>query len=165
MNIKILSLLAAMLLVGTAFAQITEDMINQNMNNIVSTYNSNVDQVPEFVKAVIGNENLHIYFTNTAGQTMEFAVITRNGAIQEASVWQDKNSNKNHDAWDSRGTRATMAFYISEDIIRKIAESNDPLNAFKQAWGKEIKFEAIDFGANLKIILMNIGMFISRFFF
>jgi len=99
---RLLAMLIMVLFAGTAIAQTFD------IPTLVNMYNQNVNQVPGYVKSVIGNENLHIYFTLNDGSTYEFAAITKNAKITEASAWVDADNNGNHDAWKARGIKPTM---------------------------------------------------------
>jgi len=151
-------------LLAGALAQTTGDAINANLDQLVQSYNANLNQVPSFVKAVLGDENLHIYFTTNAGPVYEYAAITQNGLITEAAVWADANGNQNHDPWEAKGLSPTMELRVTEATMTNIAQSSNPLLAFKNAWGSEIKFKPISLVANVKMFVANIGMFIAGFF-
>ena len=155
---KLLALFVAVLFVGTAAAQ------SFDVPTLVKMYNQNVNQVPDYVKSVIGNENLHIVFTLNDGTTYQFAAITKNAMITEAEAWADADGDGNHDAWQARGIKPTMKLSSNEGVLRGIAASPDPLVAFRQEWGKGIKFEALDFASNIKLSIANIGLWFFGLF-
>ncbi len=158
MNIKLLTILSILLLSGTAVAQTFDVTL------VAQTWNTNLDKVPDFVKAVIGNENMHIYFTDNTGTVQEYAAITKDAKITEAAAWVDNDNNDNHDNWDDNNIHPTLALRFSQSTLENIAYSQDPLATLQKAWGTEIKFEAIDWGANFKIMFMNVGMWFAGFF-
>ena len=157
MNSKLISIMLMVVFVGGAFAAI-------DVQTVVSLYNSNVDQVPDFVKGTLGDEKLHIYFTYSTGQLIEYAAITENGLITEADLWTDRNGNGNHDAWEGRNISPTMALHSGEDTFMGIADSADPMAAFEGAWGDTIRFEALNLGAGVKLFIVDVGMWLFGLF-
>ncbi|MFC2174810.1 hypothetical protein ACFLQ2_02975 [archaeon] len=135
-----------------------------DLNYIKNTYNSNIDLLPQFVKSVIGNENLHIYYTTSDGSTHEYAAITKDAMITEAANWVDANGDGNHDPWAVKGMSPSMELRVTEATLLQIASSSDPLKALQKAWGKDIKFKGLGIIPGVKTFFMDISMAIAGWF-
>ena len=151
---RLLAMLVVVLFAGTALAQAFD------VPTLVKMYNRNVNQVPDYVKNIIGNENLHIIFTLANGTKYEFAAATKDALITDAHFWKDADGDGNDDGWQAEGITPTMKLTSNEATLRRIAGSKDPLVAFRQAWGKDIHFEAIDFVSSVKLTVVNLGMWL-----
>ena len=158
-----LVLLFALLAVSLplAFAQTTED---EQLTKVTTMYNNQVRNLPNFAKGFLGDESLHIYFTDDTGVKTEYAAITKNGEITEIAKWIDSNNNGNHDLWQDKGISPTMAVYLDQATLTKIWQADDSASEFKKAWGKEIKYKGLTFGTKFKTFFMGIGMRFAGFF-
>src|SRR3989338_884102 len=117
MGKTLLALLALMLLMSTATAQ--EDTITvEDINQFIQIYNANVDQVPDFIKSIISNEKINIE-VSTAQGTLQFYAVMQDSTIQSGSVGSLDD--------------ATLLISTSEETIRRIAASPDPVGELKIA--------------------------------
>ena len=130
----------------------------ERISDYIRKYNRNFNNLPDTVLNLFGNEKLHIYVTNIDGTKSEYATITENGLILEGTNWLDQDSDGEHDIWQQNGIEATMAFYVKETTLNELAYSGNPIAAFEEAWGNDIKYEGLTFGTKIKTGLMGVGV-------
>jgi len=128
--------------------------------NIIHRYNEQITKLPKIAKGVLGDEHLHIYFT-LGNETLEFAAITKDGIITKMGDWIDENQDGNYDLWEESGEKPTMNVHLNIDTLVKIAQSENPIEAFKEAWGEDIKYQGLTLGAKVKTFFMGIGVFFA----
>lgn len=141
-----LALLALMLLMSTATAQ--EDTITvEDINQFIQIYNANVDQVPDFIKSIISNEKINIE-VSTAQGTLQFYAVMQDSTIQSGSVGSLDD--------------ATLLISTSEETIRRIAASPDPVGELKIALNTgDVSYSGLGFFSSIKygIISFLSGLF------
>ncbi|MCD6576139.1 MAG: hypothetical protein J7K73_03190 [Nanoarchaeota archaeon] len=131
--------------------------------NFIHEYNNQITNLPGIAKNMLGNENLHIFF-EFGNETIEYAAKTRDGMIVETGNWIDGDNDGNYDLWQEKGERTTMKVYFDQAAIEKIAESDNPVKAFKEAWGNEIKYEGVTATSKIKTFFMDVGVFFAGLF-
>ncbi|MBS3060495.1 MAG: hypothetical protein J4432_03220 [DPANN group archaeon] len=146
MGKTLLALLALMLLMSTATAQ--EDTITvEDINQFIQIYNANVDQVPDFIKSIISNEKINIE-VSTAQGTLQFYAVMQDSTIQSGSVGSLDD--------------ATLLISTSEETIRRIAASPDPVGELKIALNTgDVSYSGLGFFSSIKygIISFLSGLF------
>ena len=93
--------------------------------------------------------------------TMKVAASTKNGKITEIGNWIDKNNNGKYDLWEKKNKTATMKVYMNIDALQEISNENNKVKAFKDAWGKDIKFEGTTIISKIKVALIGAGISIA----
>jgi hypothetical protein len=129
-------------------------------SEIMKNYNSQMNNLPEIVRRFMGKENIHMKMTK-GNMTIEVAAVTENGKITEIGNWIDKNENGNYDLWDKEGKTTTINVYMNIDKLEKVSQSDDKIKAFKEAWGKDIKFDGVNIVSKIKVLLMGAGISIA----
>lgn len=144
---KTIIILTIAILAITAYAE------EINLEQIKEEYNANMANMPNMAKKVLGNENIHAYITGDK----EYALITKNGKIEELTEWKDKDNNGKNDDWETNKIKPTMEVRTSTETVERIANSKEPEKEFKKAWGKDIKFKGLRIRSKLK--LFGLGIF------
>ena len=95
----------------------TIGLAQSTTSDAVDTYNRQVANLPDSARGFLGDENLHLYITDTGE---EYAAITVIGVITEFEDWTDSDADGNHDPWFAQGKTATMAVYVSETKLEEM---------------------------------------------
>ena len=139
-KIIIISLLLFFFLITPASAELFSEM-----NQKVISYNQNIDKVPDFLKDLLGNEEIYGIIDLNDGNTLEVKAITKDGRVIEFSPLGTKIAS---DKGDCNGDNKLTAL--------------DALCALQMSVGKIEKNENIDVDDNgevssldAKIILQN----------
>lgn len=114
-----------------------------DVSRLVDLYNNNVKKLPEIVRSVIGTETIRVTITYKNGTSQIIGAKTEKGLIKEYQETPYPDS--------------TLALYISEEGIEKIATSDDPLAALQKAWGKEIRYEGLTIVKRIKVFSVDVG--------
>ena len=130
------------------------------ISQIMKNYNNQMNNLPSLAKTFMGDENI-IMSISKDNLTMKVAASTKNGKIIEIGNWIDENNNGRYDLWEKKNKTATMKVYMNIDSLQKISNSDNKVKAFKEAWGKDIKFEGITLLSKIKVTLMSIGISIA----
>lgn len=153
-------LLLSLLLIATVTAQLripsTADLQATNLDIVKQLYNANINSVPDIVRTLLGNGRMHIFLERENGEMLEFAAFTDNGVIVNFGWWEDSDGDGNHDTWQQLEVGASMNVRIKEATLYSIAESEDPINAFLDAWGSDIKYEGIELVSSIKIFFVDV---------
>jgi hypothetical protein len=118
-------------------------------------YNSNIDQVPSFVKKIIGTERINGHLTLNDGVQLNITAVTSGGLIDELT--------------DGRLEDPPLIVRTDEKTVLAIMEAEDPGQRLKEAMdNKEISFEAQTFTGKVKwgisTLLMRVGLWLKNLF-
>ena len=153
MEVKISFLLIGLILITVLFTtNVTAQLQPKggtDVSRLVDLYNNNVKKLPEIVRSVIGTETIRVSITCKDGTIQTIGAKTEKGLIKEFQETPYPDS--------------TLALYISEETMEKIATSNDPLVALQKAWGKEIRYEGLTIVKRIKVFSMDIGFRLFSF--
>jgi len=149
-----LLVLVCVLLIGStapALAQQSSsnwsDQLYQELKPLVTTYNENVDQVPSFIKPIIGGERVELVVVPTnGGQNATYsAVVAKNGHI---------TSFKNEPP-----QKPTVRVTTTEATVNTLMNATDKKQAFSDALKRgDITYKPLNIGSSVKLGLANIGM-------
>ena len=84
----------------------TTNILNNNLNQLKTKYNQNINKVPWIVKKIIGNERINVYLTLNNGNQKIIGGITNKARILQAQVGKISNP--------------TLNIYITEKTIQRL---------------------------------------------
>lgn len=96
--------------------------VNSIMNNIDAAkeeYNSNIDQVPGFVRSIFGNERINLTMDMEDGSMKHFSIETRRGYVETIT----------EDLFDTY----TMDVFLTESTANKIINSENQIKSLRQS--------------------------------
>ena len=117
---------------------------------VVGQYNGIAHDLPDFIKALVGTETVTVHIIYADGTAGLFGAKTENGAIMAFQPEPYKD--------------ATMALYVSEDVLQKIDAAEDGASAIRAEWGKGIRYEGLSIGNKVKMFFIDVGVWIYSFF-
>lgn len=154
-KIKITSAFFAVVLVISVFAGITVGMedsdLFEDLKQQVGIYNQNVGGIP-FIKSLIGEERINCEIS-LDDETMLTIGIKTDKDAKVISLEKGEISDP------------TVNAYTTEDAVRNIMNSEDPVSAFQDALNTgKIKFEGVGLGNKIKLRTMDIAIKLYGFF-
>ncbi|WP_048147786.1 hypothetical protein [Palaeococcus ferrophilus] len=127
-----------------------EKTLFELLEEYVPTYNENVDNLPDIVKRIAGNERIDLEITLENGSRLNIGVVTEGGRIVEFSK--------------GRPLEPTLKVWTNEGVVRNIINSETPgdtgLYYLKRG---EIKYSGVGFGRSIRILTVKIVIRIYRF--
>jgi len=121
------------------------------LGELVEKYNSNYEQIPWVVKAMLGNEKIDVHILQTStGKTSEadFNLMMSGGRIQSYSM--------------GPGEKSTMKMSITKENFIKLMESEDPGSTFVSMYKSgEIQTEEIGMLTKIKF---SVGRLLMKIF-
>ncbi len=125
---------------------------NSTVQYYVSTYNSRIDNAPDILKSVVGNERIDLNITRNDGSLYRTGFIMQNARISQTA--------------DGGIADPTISINATEDSINRIQNSSDPISQFQQ----ERSFGGIDIQGNTLTTRVKLGAVLSntdvlRFFY
>jgi len=122
---------------------VEERTLFELLREYVPIYNENIDNLPGFIKRIAGNERIHLEITLENNSILNIGVVTEKGRIVEFSK--------------GKISEPTIRVWTSEDIVRRIINSEDPIstgvNALKMG---EIRYSGVGFRRTLKMFAVKI---------
>ncbi|MBO8174509.1 MAG: hypothetical protein H0Z18_04560 [Thermococcus sp.] len=119
------------------------------LKKYIPVYNENADKLPEFIKRIVGNERINLEITLENGSVLNIGVITKNGRVTEFSK--------------GKISEPTMRAWTSEDVARRIIDSEDPvttgINALKMG---DIKYSGVGFKHSLRVFAVKMVIKVYR---
>ncbi|WP_324736110.1 hypothetical protein VFC49_02970 [Thermococcus sp. SY098] len=119
------------------------------LREYVPKYNENADNLPGFIKRMTGNERIDLEISLENGSVLSIGIVTEGGYITEFSK--------------GRTSEPTMRAWTSEDVARRIINSEDPVstgaNALKMG---EIRYSGVGFGRTLRIFAVKVVIKVYR---
>lgn len=129
MKFKLLTILFLLLLTTSTFAY--------NIEELQEKYNQNLPQVPGFVKKLIGNEVINLYYTRLSGRQEIMGIKTYKARIIGVSKTPYE--------------KPTMNIYTSEDTAQLLAEKRITIQqALKSG---RIRYKSLRFKTKFKTFL------------
>jgi len=158
-KIKFASVFFTAVLVIAAFAGIVPSAVGTNggsnlfeeIKPLVEVYNQNVENIP-VIKSFIGEERIHANISLNDGSALILAIMTDKDA-KVVSFTKGEISDP------------TIKANTTENTVRTIMNSGDPISAFQDALNKgAITFEGVGLGNKIKIGVMKAALKIAGFF-
>jgi hypothetical protein len=132
MEVSMKRLIALLLLIPVVQAL---DM--PELDQVKEDYNSNIENIPGFVRKLIGTERINCYVETEGGDEVILSAITEKGMIEELKLEELEEP--------------TMIVHTSEATIEAILEAEDPVAMLKQALkNDELTYKAQGFTKKLK---------------
>lgn len=119
-NIFIISLLLFFFLITPVSAELFSEM-----NQKVLTYNQNIDKVPDFMKDLLGNEEIYGIIDLNDGNTLEVKAITKDGRVIEFSKLGTKIASDKGDCNGDNKLTALDALCALQMSVGKIEENEN----------------------------------------
>lgn len=149
MKIQIIMLI----LIMTALIPVANADVVGDLDLKVNEYNENADQLPSFLKSLLGNEVIKLAIMTNDGKEIYLKLVT-----EDAYVTIFEKIDKNTDIGE------TIVIGTSEDTIQKILSSEDPLTTFLDAKENgDIVIEPVGFVNNIVFTVANVLLKISQF--
>ena len=118
-KIFIISLLLFFFLITPASAELFSEM-----NQKVLSYNKNIDKVPDFMKDLLGNEEIYGIIDLNDGNTLEVKAITKDGRVIEFSKLGTKIASDKGDCNGDNKLTALDALCALQMSVGKIEEDD-----------------------------------------
>jgi len=154
-------ILMAMVILPSAFAMqaITGQIVRnesvvyylENIGEVKDQYNSNIENVPGFVKKIFGDERVNAELELANGTTVEYYMITEKGVITslEKGLLDDP----------------TLNVKTKEEVITRILQSENQVQELQKAIDeKEISIEAVGVGMKLKMFFIKLAVKVGSWF-
>lgn len=123
----------------------------QNLPAVQQEFNLNLENVPNFIKTLFGNERLNLTIARLDGGTVQVGLVTRNGRIE--SVGKDVIDDY------------TMDVQVAESTVDAIASSDDQAARLKLALDTgEITYQARTFKASVKVGVSRLLLSVAGWF-
>jgi len=107
-------------------------------------YNENLDEVPGIVKKLFGTERINLYITTIDRSKEVYGV-----QMQDAKIIEFQ---------EGEISKPTMNLYATEDSIRDIMDSDDPVSAFQEAFAKgEITYKGVGIMNKVKLGVVTVA--------
>lgn len=119
-KIFIISLLLFFFLITPVSAELFSEM-----NQKVFTYNQNIDKVPDFMKDLLGNEEIYGIINLNDGNTLEVKAITKDGRVIEFSKLGTKIASDKGDCNGDNKLTALDALCALQMSVGKIEENEN----------------------------------------
>lgn len=119
-KIIIISLLLFFFLITPASAELFSEM-----NQKVLSYNQNIDKVPDFMKDLLGNEEIYGIIDLNDGNTLEVKAITKDGKVIEFSKLGTKIASNKGDCNGDNKLTALDALCALQMSVGKIEENEN----------------------------------------
>ena len=119
-KIFIISLLLLFFLITPASAELFSEM-----NQKVLSYNQNIDKVPDFMKDLLGNEEIYGIIDLNDGNTLEVKAITKDGRVIEFSKLGTKIASDKGDCNGDNKLTALDALCALQMSVGKIEENEN----------------------------------------
>lgn len=119
-NIFIISLLLFFFLITPVSAELFSEM-----NQKVLTYNQNIDKVPDFMKDLLGNEEIYGIIDLNDGNTLQVKAITKDGRVIEFSKLGTKIASDKGDCNGDNKLTALDALCALQMSVGKIEENEN----------------------------------------
>jgi hypothetical protein len=141
------------LLLFSIFAAIIQPVVGvgedfgklEDLQRHVEIYNQHVDEIP-FVKSFIGEERINCNIALNNGSVLVLGITTARGAkVRDLKLGAISNP--------------TMNAYTTENTVRSIMGSEDPVSSFQDAFNSgAIRVEGVGLGNTIKVGFMSAAM-------
>ncbi|QKQ98262.1 hypothetical protein GKQ38_01870 [Candidatus Nanohaloarchaea archaeon] len=147
-KLALAGLLLAALMTGTASAQSNSTDLNlqkYNLSEYESTINKHTDELPGWIKDLVGDQDLNIYIDQ--GQNDSYTVSIKMNGLKVQNISDSALENPDIEVW------------TSSEVIQKIIESKNPVEDMKQAINNgEIEYQANDAWTKIKLFFADLLM-------
>ncbi|NJE25415.1 hypothetical protein E3E22_02000 [Thermococcus sp. MV5] len=128
---------------------VEEQTLFDLLRGYVPIYNENADNLPGFIKRIVGDERIDLEIALENGSVLNIGIVTEDGRIVEFSK--------------GKISKPTMRVWTSEDVARRIINSEDPVstgvNALKMG---EIRYSGVGFKRTLRVFAVKILIKVYR---
>ena len=125
--------------------------LDADLETVKQDYNAKFEQVPGFIKTLIGTERINCYITLDNGELMTLSAVTNKGMIEELAKGEQEGP--------------TLIVNTTQQTIQSILDSEDPFERLKQALkDDEISYQATSFGKKVKWGINGILVKVSGWF-
>ncbi len=123
-----------------------------NLQKSIDSYNSNIDNAPSALRALLGNERVNATIVLNNSSTIAWGFETKNARIVR---------------WEKGGIEnPTIDVYATEDAIYRVENAADPAAAYTDAEkSREVSIKGNTLGARLKLAAVLSSGEAIRFFF
>ncbi|MBW2992759.1 hypothetical protein KY345_06090 [Candidatus Woesearchaeota archaeon] len=132
---------------------VKNDSLNYYLDNpetAMNEYNSNIDNVPSFVKAIFGDERINAEIELAEG-SRRYGIVTEKGIIMNVTEGYIEEH--------------TLEVYTTEETVNKIIEAEDQVEALREALdNKEIEYKAVKVKTKIKTFFAKIALGIASWF-
>lgn len=116
-----------------------------NVSEYTDEINSHSDQLPGFVKDIVGGEDINIYIDREDKEQYNLSISMDGMDVKNLSTTQM--------------AEPTLEVWTSEDIIQKIVEADEPVTEMKDAINNgDIEYDAKKNWTKVKLFFANIFM-------
>ncbi|MFH1510159.1 MAG: hypothetical protein ABIF10_00580 [Candidatus Woesearchaeota archaeon] len=120
------------LLLGLLLIPLTTALEMPGLAELKETYNSNIEEIPGFVKLIIGSERINGYLLMDDGTMLNVTATTEKGVMQTLEYAENENP--------------TLEVRATQQTADSVITSENPRQALKDAIdSKEIQIKAIGF--------------------
>lgn len=137
----------------------------------IEHYNGNVKAMPPFITGFLGDETVRTQVKLDDGSTIIASSDCNGGEIVSSEIIgkidpenEARISKTNELVIDDQKKEYTVAVYIDEETIKRIASSKNPQKEFVNAWGKDIKYEGLNFFSGTKTFFIGITIGVYSLF-
>lgn len=136
-------LIAIFAAAGTAQTNTTDlELQKYNLSEYESTVNQHTDELPGWIKDMVGGEDINIYIDE--GQEDAYNISIRMEGLKVQNITDSSLDNPDLEVW------------TSTDVIEKIIEAEDPVQEMKDAINnEEIEYQANGAWNKVKIFFAN----------
>ena len=138
-------ILTILLIISMLSVPASADLFD-DLNLAVNDFNQNVDQVPSSVKYVIGNEEMLLLIDMNDASKLAIKAVTN--VDLEVTTFEEVNAS-------NPGFEPALIITSSEDVVRELLDSEDPVADFNDAYdNEEIMIEA---ASTMDKIIISVG--------
>ncbi|MBI2151234.1 hypothetical protein HYU21_00730 [Candidatus Woesearchaeota archaeon] len=125
---------------GGTSSQLTEDYLQTVIQNIAAETQGQA--LPAPVDRFFGNERINVRITETSGNVLTVAIITKEGKIDNIAIAEAKDQ--------------TIEVYTTSETLAQILNSQNQMQALAQNWKDEkITYKAIGFKNKIKFMVLS----------
>lgn len=149
---RLICIIMILLLAGTVIGQgIDGEAFAENIDLVKNSYNDNLDNIPGFVKSIIGTERINAHLSMNDGSMLVLGAVTEDARILELSVGEI--------------SEPTLNIYLSEKVIMDIQNSDNPVDALEAAIKDgDITYKAVGMFKKLKFGFVGVAMKLGFWF-
>ncbi|MFH1785396.1 MAG: DUF922 domain-containing protein [Candidatus Micrarchaeota archaeon] len=151
------------------YTELTKNQEN-SFDDSIDNYNQNVKTMPPLITDFLGDETVRTHVKLSDGSTAIAGSNCKAGQIESSELIGNVDSenemliSKNELLINNQKKEYTVALYIDEDTIERIANSKNPQKEFVNAWGTEIRYEGLNIFSGTKTFFIGITLFFYSFF-
>ncbi len=125
---------------------------NATVQSYVSVYNSRIDNAPQILKSILGNERIELEIANNDGSISKVGFETENARINKTV--------------EGGVADPTISINATADAISRIRSSDDPISTFKEEMNRgSIVIQGNTLAAKLKLGAVLSSTDVLKFFY